>query len=102
MGFFDWLGNAVGTVWNGVKDVAGKVYSGVKSGVDWVADKVKPVVDVIGKAASYIPVVGAPIQTIANQVSSGIDTVKRGVGLVGDIGRNIGATVDRVFSRKDK
>lgn len=100
MGFFDWLGNAVGGVWSGIKNVAGNIYNGVKTGVNWVADKVKPIVEGIGSVAKYIPVIGAPISGLANQVSAGIDMAKRGVDYVGNVGSTVGNVVDRAFSRK--
>ena len=90
MGFFDWIGDAVGSVWNGVKDVAGTVYNGAKSAVGWVADKIQPIVKTVGNIASYIPIIGAPISGIANQISSGIDVAKGFVSKAGDIGRGIG------------
>jgi phage-related protein len=94
MGFFDdlWSGiKSVGSsVWNGVKDVAGSVYNGAKSAVGWVADKVQPIVKTVGNIASYIPVIGAPISGIANQISSGIDVAKGLVDKAGTIGKGIG------------
>jgi phage-related protein len=100
MGFFDWLGNAVGGVWNGIKNVASNIYSGVKSGVNWVADKVKPIVEGIGSVAKYIPVIGAPISGLANQVSTGIGMAQKGLDYVGKVGSTVGNVVDRAFSRK--
>jgi phage-related protein len=100
MGFFDWLGNAVGGVWNGIKNVASNIYSGVKSGVNWVADKIKPVVEGIGSVASYIPVIGAPISGLANQISKGIGIAQSGLNTIGNIGSTVGGVVDRAFSRK--
>ncbi len=103
MGFFSWLGDAVGKVWGGIKNVASNVYSGVKSAVDWVADKVQPVVKAVGDYAGYIPVIGAPISGIANQINKGIDLVKGGVNTVGSIGQKLGvfgqAAPPKAFSR---
>lgn len=99
MGFFDWIGDTAGKIWSGVKDVAGTVYNGAKSAVNWVADKVQPVIKGIGSVASYIPVVGAGISGLANQISSGIDLAKRGLDVVGGIGSQIGQQGDKLFSR---
>lgn len=99
MGFFDWIGDAVGKVWSGVKNVAGQVYSGVKSATDWVADKVQPIVKTVGDVASYIPVIGAPIAGVAQQINKGIDVAKGFVGKAGDIGRGIGLLGQNKFSR---
>ena len=94
MGFFDdlWSGiKSVGSsVWNGVKDVAGTVYNGAKSAVNWVGEKVQQIVKTIGNIASYIPIIGAPISGIANQISSGIDVAKNLVDKAGTIGKGIG------------
>jgi phage-related protein len=94
MGFFDdlWSGiKSVGSsVWNGVRDVAGTVYNGAKTAVDWVADKVQPIVKTVGDIASYVPVIGAPISGIANQINKGIDVAKGFVSKAGDYGRGIG------------
>lgn len=100
MGFFDWIGNAVGNVWNGIKNVASTVYNGVKTGVNWVADKVKPIVEGIGNVAKYIPVIGAPISALAGQISGGIGMAQKGLDYVGKIGSTVGNVVDRAFSRK--
>ena len=96
MGFFDWISNAAGNLWSGIKNVSGNVYEGAKSAVNWVADKVKPIVETVGKVASYIPVIGAPISGIANQISSGIGAVQKGLDTVGSIGGAVG----KAFSRK--
>jgi phage-related protein len=94
MGFFDdlWSGiKSVGSsVWNGVKDAAGSVYNAGKSAVNWVGEKVQPIVKTIGNIASYIPIIGAPISGIANQISSGIDFARGIVDKAGTIGKSIG------------
>jgi phage-related protein len=94
MGFFDdlWSGiKSVGSsVWNGVKDTAGTVYNTAKSGVDWVADKIQPIVKTVGDIASYVPVIGAPISGIANQISKGIDVARGFVSKAGDVGKSVG------------
>mgnify|MGYP003353542329 CR=1 FL=1 len=90
MGFFDWIGDAVGKVWGGIKNVASNIYSGVKTAVDWVGDKVQPIVKAVGDYAGYIPVIGAPISGFANQINKGIDLVKGGVNTVGTWGKRIG------------
>lgn len=90
MGFFDWISDAAGSVFNTIKDTVGTVYNAGKSAVNWVADKVQPIVKTVGNIASYIPIIGAPISGIANQISSGIDVAKGFVGKAGDIGRGIG------------
>jgi phage-related protein len=94
MGFFDdlWSGiKSVGSsVWNGIKDTAGTVYNAAKSATDWVADKVQPIVKSVGDVASYIPVIGAPISGIANQINKGIDFAKGFVSKAGDVGKGIG------------
>jgi phage-related protein len=99
MGFFDWIGDAVGKVWSGIKDTASSVYSGVKKGVDWVAGNIQPIVKTVGDIASYIPVIGAPISGIANQIGKGIDVVRGAVGKVGEVGKGIGLLKQNKYSR---
>lgn len=99
MGWLDWIGDTVGKVWSGVKDVASNVYSGVKSATDWVAEKVQPIVKTVGDVASYIPGIGGAISGVANQINKGIDVAKGFVGKAGDIGRGIGLLNQRKYSR---
>lgn len=106
MGFLSWLGDTVGNIWGGIKNVASNVYGGVKSAVDWVSDKVQPIVKAVGDYAGYIPVIGAPISGVANQINKGIDLVKGGVNTVGTWGKNLGilnqpggAPASKAFSR---
>lgn len=99
MGFWDFLGDTVGKVWSGIKDTASSVYSGVKSAVDWVGEKVQPIVKTVGDVASYIPVIGAPISGIANQINKGIDVVRGVVGKAGDVGKQIGLLKQPKYSR---
>jgi|GEM_PF-4575279 len=82
-GFFDDL-------WSGIKNVGSSIYNGVKSVIGFVGDKIQPIVRTVGDIASYIPVIGAPISGIANQISRGIDVAKGFVNKVGDVGRGIG------------
>lgn len=100
MGFFDWLGDTVGKVWSGIKDTASNVYNTVKSGVNWVADKVQPIVKGVADYASYIPVIGAPISGIASQINKGIDLAKKGVDVVGNIGSTVGSALDKVIPQR--
>lgn len=93
MGFFSDL-------WSGIKDVAGKVWSGVSSATNWVADKVQPVVKAVADYAGYIPVIGAGISGVANQINKGIDVAKGIVGKIGQYGSTIGSVIDRVIPPK--
>lgn len=90
MGFFDWIGDAAGKVWSGLKSGVGAVYEGVKKGVDWVAGNVQPVVEAVGKYGGMIPIVGGAISAAANTANQAINYAKKGVGIVGDVGRGIG------------
>lgn len=90
MGLFDWISDTAGKIWSGVKDVAGSVYNTAKAGVDWVADKVQPVVEAVGKYGGYIPVIGGAISGAAGAANSLINQIKSGVDVVGKVGRGIG------------
>jgi hypothetical protein len=90
MGFFDWIGDAAGKVWSGIKTGAGAIYNTVKSGVDWVSDKVQPIVKAVGEYGGMIPIVGGAISAAANTANQAIDYAKKGVGIVGKVGRGIG------------
>lgn len=67
-----------GDLWDSVKRTASNVWNGVKSGVNWVAEKVKPVTDAVAKYAGYVPIIGAPLASAANTVSNVIDYAKKG------------------------
>lgn len=92
MGFLD-------SLWSGIKNVAGNIYSGVKSAVGWVADKVQPIVKAVGDYAGYIPVVGAGISGVANQINKGIDVAKGAVDTIGKWGSMIGSGIDRIVGQ---
>jgi len=100
MGLFGdlWNGirNTAGKVWGGIKDVAGKVYNTVGSGLNWVREKVQPIVEGVANFAGKIPVIGAPIASAANTVNN---LINQGAGLykaVGDIGGRLGGAVESV------
>jgi hypothetical protein len=92
MGFFSDL-------WSSIKSTVGTVYEGIKKGVDWVGEKVQPIVKTVGDVASYIPVIGAPIAGVAQQINKGIDVVRGTVGKVGDVGKSIGLLKQNKYSR---
>ncbi len=93
MGFFSDL-------WSGIKDVAGKVWSGVTTASNWVADKVQPIVKAVGDYAGYIPVIGAGISGVANQINKGIDVARGAIGTIGKYGSAIGNAIDRVMPQQ--
>jgi hypothetical protein len=95
MGFF-------GDLWSGIKNVAGNIWNGVSSATNWVADKVQPIVKAVGDYAGYIPVIGAPIAGVAQQINKGIDVAKNIVGQVGKYGGAIGGAIDRLMPQSNK
>lgn len=80
-------------LWNNVKSTASNIWSGVKSGVNWIADKVKPVTDAVAKYAGYVPVIGAPLASVASTVGNVIDYAKKGVDAATAAGYRRGGVV---------
>lgn len=80
-------------LWSGIKNVGNTIWSGVKSGVNWVADKVKPVSDAIQKYAGYVPIIGQPLASVAGTVSNVIDYAKKGVDAATAAGYRRGGVV---------
>ena len=100
MGFFGnlWNGikNVAGKVWGGVKDVAGKVYTGIGKGINWVREKVQPIVEGVANFAGKIPIIGAPLAGAAGAVNSAINQVGSIYDTVGRVGSKIGQGVEAV------
>lgn len=98
MGFFD-------SLWSGIKNVAGNIWSGIKGAADWVGEKVQPIVKAVGDYASYVPIIGAPIAGIAQQINKGIDVARGVIGKVDQVGQTLskigsqGQTTAKSFSR---
>lgn len=69
----------------------------MKSATNWVAEKVQPVVKAVADYASYIPVIGAPIAGVAQQINKGIDVARGAVDTIGNWGSRIGGAIDRIM-----